>query len=56
LDEQEKITTIRTSKDLEKAKEEIFKVRDEIENSDFTCSGNFLCKDCEFKLFCNVEG
>lgn len=56
LDAQEKITTVRTKEDLEKAKEEIFKVRDEIEKSDFICSGNYLCKDCEYKLLCNVEG
>jgi len=56
LDEQEKITTIRNSMDLKKAKEEICKVRDEIEKSDFECSGSFLCKDCEYKLFCNTEG
>jgi len=56
LDEQEKISTIRTRDDLEKAKEEIFKVRDEIEKSDFTCSNNYLCRDCEYKLLCNVEG
>lgn len=56
LDEQEKITTYRTQEDLEKAKIEIFKVRDEIEKSDFVCSGNYLCRDCEYKLLCNVEG
>jgi DNA helicase-2/ATP-dependent DNA helicase PcrA len=56
LDEQEKITTVRTREQLENAKEEIFKVRDEIEKSEFACSGNFLCKDCEYKLLCNVEG
>ena len=55
LDEQEKITTVRTKEQLDKAREEIFKVREEIEKSDFACSGNFLCKDCEYKLLCNVD-
>jgi len=55
LDEQEKISTTRTQEDLDKAKEEILKVRDEIENSDFRCSGSYLCKDCEFKLLCNFD-
>jgi DNA helicase-2/ATP-dependent DNA helicase PcrA len=55
LDEQEKISTIRTMEQLEKAKEEIFKVREEMEQSDFKCSGNMLCKNCEFKLLCRVE-
>jgi len=55
LDEQEKITTYRSKEDLEKAKMEIFKIRDEIEKSDFACSGNYLCRSCEYKLFCNVK-
>ena len=55
LDEQEKITTVRTKEQLEKAREEIFKVREEIEKSDFVCSRNFLCTDCEYKLLCNVD-
>lgn len=55
LDQQEKISTTRTAADLEKAKTEILKIKEEIENSDFTCSGNFLCKNCEYKLICNSE-
>lgn len=55
LDTQEKFTTRRTLADLEKAKEEILKIRSEIENSDFTCSGGFLCKNCEFKQLCSSE-
>ncbi|MBU0998438.1 ATP-dependent helicase [Patescibacteria group bacterium] len=55
LDEQEKITTVRTKEDLEKAKMEIFKIRDEIEKSDFACSENYLCRNCEYKLLCNVK-
>ena len=55
LDTQEKFTTTRNKTQLEKAKEEILKVKEEIENSDFSCSGNFLCKNCEFKLLCSSE-
>lgn len=50
-----KITTTRTKSDLLKAKEEILKIRDEIEKSDFKCTGNFLCQNCEYKLFCFTE-
>ncbi len=57
LDTQEKISTTRTAKQLEDAVKEIFKVREEIENSDFKCSGHMFCQmGCEFSLFCKSEG
>jgi DNA helicase-2/ATP-dependent DNA helicase PcrA len=57
LDEQEKISTTRTAKQLEDAVAEIYKVRDEIEKSDFKCSGHMFCQTgCEFSLFCKSEG
>ncbi len=53
LDEQEKISTTRTAKELEKVKEKILEVRDEIEKSDFKCNHSFFCQGkCEFSLFC----
>ncbi len=56
LDTQEKISTIRTAKQLEQAKEEIFKVREEIEKSDFKCSNHMFCQmGCEFSLFCQSD-
>jgi DNA helicase-2/ATP-dependent DNA helicase PcrA len=56
LDEQEKISTTRTAKQLEDAIEEIFKVRDEIEKSDFKCSNHMFCQmGCEFSLFCKSD-
>ena len=56
LDEQEKISTTRTAKQLEDAVAEIFKVRDEIEKSNFKCSGHMFCQmGCEFSLFCRSE-
>ena len=56
LDTQEKISTIKSVKDLEKATEEIFKVRDEIEKSDFKCSGHMFCQmGCEYSLFCKSD-
>ncbi|OGZ26795.1 MAG: hypothetical protein A2365_02070 [Candidatus Nealsonbacteria bacterium RIFOXYB1_FULL_40_15] len=53
LDTQEKITTTRSVKDLEKVADEIFKIRQEITVSDFACSNSFFCKNCEYKLLCN---
>ncbi len=55
FDGQMKISTVRTKSDLEKAKQEILKIRDEIENSDFQCSQGMLCKNCEYKLICNTD-
>ena len=49
-----KVSTTRTRKQLEKAKQVILKAKDEIESSDFSCSGNPWCKECEYKLFCEV--
>lgn len=57
LDEQEKITTTRNVKDLEKAVETIFKAKEGIEKSDFKCSGHMFCQNnCEYSLFCRSEG
>lgn len=49
------ISTVRTKEDLDKAKLEIIKYRDEIEHSNFTCSGSILCNNCEYKLLCSVD-
>ena len=56
LDNQEKISTTRTKEQLEEAVAEIFKVRDEIEKSDFKCSGHMFCRNkCEYSLFCKSD-
>ncbi|MDO8452879.1 MAG: 3'-5' exonuclease, partial [bacterium] len=55
LDKGEKASTTRSVAQLEKTVEEILQVRDEIQNSQFLCSGNFFCKDCEMKMFCEVK-
>ncbi|KKR11703.1 MAG: hypothetical protein UT39_C0004G0062 [Candidatus Woesebacteria bacterium GW2011_GWA1_39_21] len=52
---QTKISTVRTAQQLEEAKKEIFKAREEIESSEFKCSGNMLCENCEYKLFCKTD-
>lgn len=57
LEEQKIFSTTRTAKQLEDATKEIFKVRDEIEKSDFKCSGHMFCQmGCEFSLFCKSDG
>lgn len=56
LDNQEKISTTRTGKQLEEAKKEIITLREEIEKSDFKCSGHMFCQmGCEFSIFCGSD-
>lgn len=55
LDQQEKLSTTRTVEDLQKAKEDIFSAKEEIEKSDFKCSGHPFCQNCEYSLFCRPE-
>jgi len=55
FEEQIKISTVRSIDQLKKAEEEIYKVRNEIEESDFECSGHIFCENCEYSLFCRVE-
>ena len=57
LDSQEKLTTKKTKEQLENAVKEIYKVRTQIEESDFKCSGHMFCQNsCEYNLFCRGEG
>ncbi len=56
LDQQEEIKTIRTKEQLNQAIEEIYSVRDEIEKSDFKCSGHMFClENCEYSIFCKSD-
>jgi DNA helicase-2/ATP-dependent DNA helicase PcrA len=53
LDTQEKITTSRTKEDLERLKDEILDIKEEIENSDFRCNNSYFClQGCEYQMFC----
>lgn len=56
LHEQKKISSTRTSAQLEKAVQEIYKTREAIEKSDFTCSNHIYCQTgCEYSLFCKGD-
>jgi len=57
LDQQEKLSTVRSAAQLEKAVQEIFAVREKIEKSDFKCSGHMFCQNnCEYSLLCRASG
>lgn len=53
FDSPQTVTTTRTQAQLEEARQKIYTYKEKIETSDFTCSGNILCRKCEYKLFCN---
>ena len=56
LDQQQKLSTVRSMKQLESAVAEISKFREEIEKSDFKCSNHMFCQTgCEFSLFCKSD-
>lgn len=44
-----------TKEDLEKLENELVERIEEIENSDFKCSKNVLCLNCEYKMLCNAH-
>jgi RecB family exonuclease len=46
------IKTKRTMQQLAEARKEILEWRRLIEESDFSCSGNFFCNECEFAPYC----
>jgi DNA helicase-2/ATP-dependent DNA helicase PcrA len=56
FDGQKKFSTTRTMDQLLECIDEIYKVRKEIEESDFKCSSHMFCENCEFSLFCKMEG
>ncbi|KKU02983.1 MAG: hypothetical protein UX03_C0023G0008 [Candidatus Woesebacteria bacterium GW2011_GWE1_45_18] len=56
LDQQEKISTVRSADELRKATEEIIGIREEIEKSDFKCSDHIFCQNnCEYSLLCRAS-
>lgn len=55
LEANQKVSTTRTSEDLEKAKEKILQLVTDIENSDFKCSQGVFCKNCEYQMLCSAK-
>ncbi len=42
-----------SAQDLEKLEDQLIERVEEIEQSDFKCSGSILCQNCEYKILCN---
>lgn len=55
LEEEKKLITTRTKEQLEECKRIIFAKVAEIETSDFLCSHNRLCENCEYKMLCSTK-
>lgn len=56
FDTQTRVSTTRTAVQLEAEKESIIAIAHQIETANFLCSGNQLCGNCEYKMFCGVSG
>lgn len=54
LEVNQKLSTTRSKEELESAKEKILSLIDDIEHSEFRCSGGRLCKDCEYAMLCQT--
>ncbi len=54
FDEQKKVSVVRTADQLEAAKEKIFEIADQIAKSDFKCTHGMFCRNCEFKMLCDI--
>ncbi|HVT01279.1 MAG TPA: ATP-dependent DNA helicase [Patescibacteria group bacterium] len=55
LEENTKKTMTFTAADLEKLEDELIEKINQIESSEFKCSGNVLCVNCEFKMLCGTN-
>ncbi len=55
FDTQEKISTVRTKEQLEAEKANLLQIAQEIELSDYKCSGSQICGFCEYKLWCGIS-
>lgn len=53
FDNARKISTTRSKEQLELAKQDLLRIRDEIEASDFACGRNIFCENCEYRMLCN---
>jgi len=52
FDEQKKVSTTRTKKQLEEAKKDILAIRKQIQEFDFSAKPGYLCKFCDYRLLC----
>ncbi len=54
LETGQKLSTTRSSEELNETKKKILSLVDEIKISEFKCNGGRFCKNCEYKMLCNT--
>ena len=55
LEEGKKKSEDMSQERIDEIREMILKKIEQIESSDFKCSGSILCKNCEYKILCNTN-
>jgi DNA helicase-2/ATP-dependent DNA helicase PcrA len=55
IESDKKLSTVRSKEELEIAKDKILKKAEEIQHSDFRCTGGMFCKNCEYKMICGIS-
>ena len=54
IESNKKISTTRSKEELEITKDKIIKKAEEIQFSQFHCTGSIFCKNCEYKMICGI--
>lgn len=54
IETEQRLTTVRSKEQLEEAKAYVLQKAEEINTSDFLCSGSELCKTCEYHMLCQT--
>jgi DNA helicase-2/ATP-dependent DNA helicase PcrA len=55
FDQQKKVSVTQSAAQLQQAKLQILEYTSKIEDSDYRCSGSIICKDCDFKILCDID-
>ena len=55
FDKSQTLSTTRSQDQLNQSANQLLEIRDEIEKSDFHCSQNSICRNCEYKMLCSVN-
>ena len=55
IEQDKKLSTTRSKEELEIARDKIITKAEEIQHSDFRCSGSIFCKNCEYNMICGTS-
>jgi len=54
LKDQAKVSTYRSQKQIKDYENQVLDIKKEIEESSFECSHDYVCRTCEYRLFCTT--